>query len=88
MKTTFEFFGVLRYAAGQKQVVVDVPDGATVGEAVDCLARTASSELGRFLVAPDGSKQVSLIVGGKKIAPDDRLAAGDVVKVLLAPGGG
>jgi hypothetical protein len=88
LNVSFDLFGVLRQIAAQKRVTLDVPDGATVGEAVDRLVDGAGNGLRKFLIAPDGTYTAFFAVGGKRLAAAEHLSPDDVVKVLLASGGG
>jgi len=88
MNVTFELFGVLRHVAGRKEVVVEVPEGSTIAEAVERLAILAGPDIGRYLISTEGTYTASFVVGGKRGSPADLVSAETSVKVLLAAGGG
>jgi len=88
MVVKFELFGVLRHMAGRKEIPVEIPEGATLGSAVDRLISQDAPEIAHFLVTADGVYTANFVVAGAKVAASTVLCPNDSVRVLLAAGGG
>jgi molybdopterin converting factor small subunit len=91
MRVTLRFFAQVKAAAGEPRREVELPDGATVADAL----RAAIEEnpgLSRFLVRDDGELNgtVLLFVGEESVDPDDGrpLRDGEAVDVMSPISGG
>jgi MoaE-MoaD fusion protein len=82
MEVEVRLFAMLRERAGRDSVTVDVPDGATVAEALDAVGREHG--LGELI----GAMPVVMAVNREYAAEDDRLSAGDELALIPPVSGG
>ncbi len=82
MEVEVRLFAVLRERAGTDSVSVEVPDGATVRQAIDALGRETG--LGELIAAVP----VVMAVNRTYAAEDDPLAAGDELALIPPVSGG
>lgn len=75
-------FAMLRERAGRDSVTVEVPDGATVAQALDAVGREHG--LGDLL----GAMPVVMAVNREYAAEEDRLSAGDELALIPPVSGG
>ncbi|HNR24678.1 MAG TPA: MoaD/ThiS family protein [Candidatus Bipolaricaulis anaerobius] len=92
MKVTVKLFGEFRAAAGADQIELDLPRGATCGEALRTLAEREPS-LGELLFAGDAlHDHLHVFVNGRNVVHDQGLATplspGDVVTFFPPLSGG
>lgn len=81
MQVSVRFFGIFSDFAGVREVTLDLPDGATVEDALQAVA----NDRPRFAaVLP----QVRAVVNGQNATRDQQLADGDDLSLLRAIGGG
>lgn len=93
MSITIQYHSLLRRTAGRRREELSIPDGATVGDALDALAGIANAALLRLLFKADGTVVPYLVVfRNQKLVTHDRfdtrLADGDELKLFLAVSGG
>src|SRR4051794_25939290 len=82
MVVNVRLFAVLRERAGRQSVTVDVPDGATVREALDAVGREPG--LGELIAA----MPVVMAVNREYAEEGDRLSAGDELALIPPVSGG
>jgi molybdopterin converting factor small subunit len=76
------FFGLIRRYVSDKNETVELPEGATVGDLIDALAREHGPEFHEHLIDPDGKVkgEVFITVDGLNVASQAGL------ETALAPG--
>jgi molybdopterin synthase catalytic subunit len=82
MRVSVRLFAILRERAGRDEMEIDLPDGATVAEAMEALR----SEPG--LDEPLGRMRVAMAVNREYAGPDTALAAGDELALVPPVSGG
>jgi molybdopterin synthase catalytic subunit len=82
MKVSVRLFATLRERAGRDEVDLELPDGATVAEAMEALR----GEPG--LAEPLGRMRVAMAVNRDYADPDTHLAAGDELALVPPVSGG
>lgn len=94
MKVNVKFIGLLRLALGRWNAEISLPEGATVGETIDALAKKYGEEFKNLVYDGRGEIRKSLIfmineknintISGFKTALED----GDTLAILPPVGGG
>jgi len=88
MQVTVKAFGMLRNLLGGQEFVLDLPEGATVREAVSRMI-DLSGVSPNILLSPDGNNlKVRVIVNGDAAVLDSPLQDGAELSLMLAIGGG
>jgi molybdopterin converting factor subunit 1 len=82
MVVEVRLFAMLRERVGSESVTVDVPEGATVREALDALG--AQHEIGDLI----GAMPVVMAVNREYAEEGDRLSAGDELALIPPVSGG
>lgn len=88
MNVTIELHGVLRLAWGAKEVLLNVPEGSTLADAVELLVQQGGRNVERAIQQPNGTYGVSFFVNGQPRKNDWVLTSGDVITVLMPAAGG
>ncbi|MGH9308356.1 MAG: MoaD/ThiS family protein, partial [Vicinamibacterales bacterium] len=92
VRCTVELFGVAQLLSGTKEITLDLPDGATLGEALTALAERLPVLVDRVVHA-DRTRLVegyacSLNALGIVRNPETRITNGDSLVLLAADAGG
>lgn len=81
MRCTIRLFAQLAETAGTREVTLDVPDNATVSDAIDALARQLTS------IAPLRDP-IAIAVNEEYVQPDYMLEEGDTIALIPPVSGG
>ncbi len=75
MRVKVLFFGLIRRYTSDKQEIVELPEGSTVGDLVRLLKEKHGAEFHEHLINPDGSvkAEVFITVDGLNIASESGL---------------
>ena len=92
MNVTVEFATQIRRAAGTASSVVEVADGASVGDVLRTVAAQHGDTVGRLLLDDDGHVRPSVLAfaGDRQIrdASSTAVADGDVLTIMTPISGG
>lgn len=89
MKITLTFFGILRSLTACREMQLDVPEKATIKDAIDCFIQASDPAVGQYLKPAYGGYAVRFSVGGNMIRNDNHiLAPNDIIKLLVPLSGG
>lgn len=86
LHVTLHLFSHLRFIAGQKELGLDLPEGATLGQALEALV--ARYPEARPVVYTGSGLGVRLALNGRGAHPDQALSDGDEVAIFPPVGGG
>lgn len=81
MRISVRFFAILRDRAGLPETSMDLPDGATVGDALDRINR-------QFPDMADQMKRIALAVNRAYVKSDEALRDGDELALIPPVSGG
>lgn len=81
MRISVRFFAILRDRAGLPETSMDLPDGATVGDALDRINR-------QFPDMADQMKRIALAVNRTYVKSDEALRDGDELALIPPVSGG
>lgn len=89
MKVRFKLFSIFREEAGASEVVVQVPEGSTILDAVKELARV-KPRLKERLLNGDGTlkRGFHLMRDRRWPKPDEKVRDGDLIVIFPPVGGG
>jgi len=89
MKVRFKLFSIFREEAGASEVVVQVPEGSTILDAVKELARV-KPRLKKRLLNGDGTlkRGFHLMRDQRWPKPDEKVRDGDLIVIFPPVGGG
>lgn len=88
MQITVKGFGMVRNLLGQKEFSLNLPEGATVRDAITQLIALSGVEP-QALLSPDGnSLKVRALINGAAVVLDSLLQDGAELNLMLAIGGG
>lgn len=88
MQITVKGFGMVRNLLGQKEFSLNLPEGATVRDAITQLIALSGVEP-QVLLSPDGnSLKVRALINGAAVVLDSLLQDGAELNLMLAIGGG
>ncbi len=87
-KVRIKLFALYRELAGQKEVELNLPDGATVKDMLTELEETFPKLRGKFTTERQGDRSYILMKGGRWPNLEDRLEDGDEFSLFPPVGGG
>jgi molybdopterin converting factor small subunit len=89
MQITVESFGIIRSVLGERRQQIELPEGATVFDAIEKLLEKGGARARKLILSPDGkSLKVLVMLGGKSIGPETVLQDGVEISLMLTIGGG
>lgn len=89
MQITVESFGIVRSVLGERRQQVELPEAATVRDAIEKLLEKGGARARKLIVSPDGkSLKVLVMLDGKSIGAESVLQDGAKISLMLTIGGG
>lgn len=82
-------FSMIRSILGQNSMQLDLPEGATVRDAIERIVEQGGPKARNMMLSPDGkSLKISVIVNGASVGMNTPLSDGDEMNLMVTIGGG
>ena len=88
MRVSVKLLGYLRIDLGQKEVDLELPEGASISDGLVRLVEELGPAASRALVRPAGGYNVLFGLNGRAVEPSTPLSDGDVVTLFPPSAGG
>jgi molybdopterin converting factor small subunit len=89
MRVNVQTFSMIRTILGQKTIELELPEGATVREAMQKLVEMGGPEARKMFLSPDGeSLKIAVLINGASAGLNTSLHDGTEINLMVTIGGG
>ena len=89
MQVSVQTFSIIRTILGQKSFSLDLPEGATVRDAIQQIVELGGPEARKMILSPNGeSLKIAVLINGASANLNTPLQEGTEMNLMVTIGGG
>jgi len=89
MQVNVQTFSMIRTILGQKTISLELPEGATVRDAIQQVVEMGGPEARKMILSPDGeSLKIAVLINGASVGLNTPLNDGAEINLMVTIGGG